>query len=139
LGILAYSVFWAGFSWPFVIRWGLASLVVILVLSTDLAGSTPTLKSALHDERLFTVKLDTKLCKGAGFCRDVCPRDCFTVDKPHKTASMPRAELCVRCGACIVQCPFDALSLVSPAGGRIEPEVVRKYKLNLLGKRRAPV
>jgi len=45
------------------------------------------------------------------------------------------SDRCVQCGACIVQCPFDALYLESPRGEIIYPEVIRKFKLNLLGKR----
>ena len=41
-----------------------------------------------------------------------------------------------QCGACIVQCPFDALSFRSPEGGVVAPATVRKFKLNLLGNRR---
>ncbi|MBN2224447.1 MAG: copper oxidase [Deltaproteobacteria bacterium] len=135
LGLVGYLIYWPGFSWPFLLRWGAACLIIILVLTLDLTGSTPTFKSGLHDERLLAVELDKKLCKGAGFCSEVCPRDCFAVDKPHKTASIPRAEFCVRCGACIVQCPFDALCFKSAAGDKISPETVRRYKLNLMGKR----
>jgi ferredoxin len=39
------------------------------------------------------------------------------------------------CGACIVQCPFDALCFESPSGGIVPPETVRRFKLNLLGTR----
>jgi hypothetical protein len=34
-----------------------------------------------------------------------------------------------------VQCPQDALFFENEAGARIEPDVIRKYKLNLLGRR----
>jgi ferredoxin len=41
----------------------------------------------------------------------------------------------VQCGACIVQCPFDALSFAAPDGTHVAPEVIREFKLNLLGSR----
>lgn len=54
----------------------------------------------------------------------------------RKCASI-RAEQCVQCGACIVQCPFDALYFQSPDGDVITPDTVRQFKLNLLGSRQA--
>ena len=48
---------------------------------------------------------------------------------------LARAHACVQCGACIVQCPFDALHFQHPDGGVIEPETIRRFKLNLVGKR----
>ena len=42
---------------------------------------------------------------------------------------------CIRCGACIVQCPRDALRFEDGEGHSIEPRVVRRFKLNLLGRR----
>ena len=41
----------------------------------------------------------------------------------------------MRCGARVVQCPLDALAFEDGAGRRIEPEVIRRFKLNLMGKR----
>jgi len=73
--------------------------------------------------------------KGAGFCETVCPKGVFEVNHHQKLASLPRAHGCVQCGACIVQCPFDALFFRSPDGGVIEPETVRRFKLNLIGTR----
>jgi hypothetical protein len=34
-----------------------------------------------------------------------------------------------------VQCPLDALAFEDAAGGRIEPDTIRRFKLNLLGRR----
>lgn len=135
LGVVAYGLITGDFHWKLFLRWGISSLVVILLLSMDLMGSTPLYKSSLHEDRLLSTALDQRKCRGAGLCEDVCPRDCFRVDKRQHMATMPRAESCIQCGACIVQCPFDALSFRSPDGKVILPEVIRKYKLNLMGKR----
>ncbi len=35
----------------------------------------------------------------------------------------------------LVQCPMDALSFEDENGARVEPETIRRFKLNLLGKR----
>lgn len=135
LGLVVYSIVIKDFSWGFILRWGFLSFVVLLVLGLDLAGSTPIYKSGLLEERRLKVVLDKKECRGAGFCEQVCPRNCFEVDKIEHTASMIGRERCIQCGACIVQCPFDALHFESPGGEKIPPETIRRFKLNLLGSR----
>jgi ferredoxin len=123
------------FGWPDFARWGVATLVVVLIVSMDLAGTTPVFKSSLHRDRLLRVSLDTELCTGCGACVQVCPRDCFRLDREARGATMPGAPRCVQCGACIVQCPFDALCFTGPKGETISPETIRKFKLNLMGHR----
>jgi ferredoxin len=111
------------------------ALVVILILTTDMPGNTPVYKSSHHEELEFDVVLDEGKCRGTGVCIDVCPRDCFTLNKKRRKAEMTGAARCERCAACIVQCPFDALSFVSGDGRTVSPETTRRYKLNLMGKR----
>jgi ferredoxin len=135
LGLLVYSLLIGDLSWGFILRWGFTSLIVILMLSIDLTGSTPVYKSGLLEGRLFKVVLDGEKCRGAGLCEAVCPRDCYELDKSRKFATIPRVERCIQCGACIVQCPFDALHFASPKGGIITPEDIRRFKLNMMGKR----
>jgi len=117
------------------VRWAIAALAVALVVGIDLSGSTPVLKSGLHGDRRMAIELDDELCTGAGFCETVCPVNVFEVDHHRKTATLPRAGACVQCGACIVQCPFDALHFRLDDGNVVTPETVRRYKLNLMGKR----
>ncbi|MDY7077097.1 MAG: HgcAB-like fusion protein [Chloroflexota bacterium] len=135
LGLVAYAALVGNFTWGLALRWGLVSFVIIFILSVDLRGFTPTYKGNFLDGEPIKVTLDTSKCKGTGFCEQVCPRGCFEVDRQRRTASMPRADLCIQCGACIVQCPFDALYFESAQGGIIPPETTRRFKLNLMGKR----
>jgi NAD-dependent dihydropyrimidine dehydrogenase PreA subunit len=136
LGVVGYTV-WAGdFSWALVFRWGLSSLIVVLILGLDLMGSTPFYKSGLHEDRLLHIVLDEDRCEGAGFCEQVCPTNVFEVDYDRRIASVPRVGQCVQCGACIVQCPLDALYFRSPKGDVVAPATVRRFKLNLLGNRK---
>lgn len=135
LALLAYGNATGQFGWGFFLRWGVVTLIVIVAVTVDLMGSTPTYKSGLHEDRFFTVVLDEQKCKGAGFCEQVCPAHCYDIDQDRRVARMARSDKCVQCGACIIQCPFDALSFHSPAGDTILPETLRKFKLNLLGKR----
>ena len=133
--LFGYALLIGGLSWASLLRWSATSLVVVVLLSIDLMGSTPTYKSGLHEDRLLRIILDPHLCKGAGFCEQVCPVEVFEVDDIRHMATLPRAHQCVQCGACIVQCPFDALCFQSPSGDVVLPESVRSFKLNLLGHR----
>ena len=135
VGILVPISSFGGAGGAFILRWGLLSLVVLLILGVDFLGSTSIYKSGLHEDRQLKVLLDQGRCRGIGYCEDVCPRQCYDVDRESRRASMPRAEKCVQCGACIVQCPCDALSFGTPTGGIIPPETIRRFKLNLTGKR----
>ncbi len=134
-GIAAYAAVAHVPLWPAMLRWGSSSLVVLLLLSLDLTGSTPVYKSGLHEDRLLRITLDAERCQGAAFCEQVCPVDVFVVDHTRRLAALPGAAQCVQCGACIVQCPFDALYFRGPQGETVSPETVRRFKLNLLGKR----
>ncbi len=135
IGLTIYSLASDHFTGGFLLRWGLTSLAVITILSIDLRGSTPVYHSGLSEDRLLQVYLDKTKCRGAGFCEQVCPRDCYRVNKGKRTTTMPRAEQCLQCGACIVQCPYDALYFKNPKGEVIPPESIRRFKMNLLGKR----
>lgn len=135
LCLLFYSILSHHFSWIFSLRWGILSLIVVLLLNIDLKGSTPVHKSPWHEERLISVFLEKKKCRGVGFCEDVCPRNCFMVDREKKKTTMPGARRCINCGACIVQCPHDALRFKNLEGEEISPESIRRLKLNLWGKR----
>ncbi len=135
VALLTYSLLSRNDSGAFLLHWGFASLVLILLISIDLMGSTPVYKSGLHEDRFLRITLERGKCRGAAFCEQVCPRNCYQVDHRQHKATIPRADYCVQCGACIVQCPFDALFFRSPSGEVLPPEIIRKFKLNLLGKR----
>ena len=133
--LLGFSAMTNTFAWPLILRWGFIFLVIILIVSLDLMGSTPIYKSGLHEDRFLKVVLDERKCRAAGFCEQVCPRNCYEVDGSRHTATMPGAKKCVQCGACVVQCPFDAVYFMGPDGEILPPATVRRFKLNLLGKR----
>jgi len=99
----------------------------------DLKGGSPLLVGDLFEAEL-KIMIDGKKCRGAAFCETVCPRNCYEVNRERRIATLPRAEKCVQCGACIIQCPFDALYFKNSRGEVILPETMRKYKQNLLGK-----
>jgi NAD-dependent dihydropyrimidine dehydrogenase PreA subunit len=134
LGLTAFSVLADTFTPGFILRWGIILTIIVLVISIDLMGSTPVYKSGMHPDRLFRIALNDQ-CTGAGLCEQVCPRNCYEIDREKHRAAIPRSDRCVQCGACIVQCPRDALSFINPAGETLSPDIIRRYKLNLMGKR----
>ncbi len=80
--------------------------------------------------------LDRERCRGVFTCWEVCPEACFERRPEARQVELVHGERCVRCGACVVQCPMDALAFEDDAGRRIDPEEIRRFKLNLLGRRR---
>ena len=133
--LVAYGLLVADWGWMTILGWALVSLAAALLISLDLAGSTPVYKSSLHEDRLLSVALDVDKCQGRAICREVCPKNRFQIDSQAHKASIISENECVQCGACIVQCPEDALAFVDRRGRRIPPEEIRKYKLNLMGER----
>lgn len=140
------TIIMLGFSWIYLnyfnlftlsrlIRWMIIDFLIVAISTMDLMGVTPTYKSSMSEERFFRIKVDENACKGARFCEDVCPKNCFVFNEEKRIVYIPHEEQCVQCGACIVQCPFDALYFENPRGEKIAPEIIRTYKINMLGKR----
>ena len=118
-----------------VINWSIFSLILVIAITFDMLGNTPTYKSSMSEERFLSITLDTEKCKGAAYCEVVCPRGCFEVDHVNHKARIVDKTLCVKCGACVTQCPFDALYYRNPEGEIVPPETIRIFKLNMMGKR----
>ena len=135
LGSLALLWSSGDLAWGTSVKWGIAIALVVVGLTVDLPGTTPVLKSGLHTERALQVQIDPSACRGDGICAAVCPRGCIVLDRSEHVAFVARGDRCVRCGACVVQCPHDALSLVGPQGKVITADIARRYKLDLMGER----
>lgn len=112
-----------------------APLAITGLLTFDYAGSTPLEGSSHFDGQDWKITLDLERCAGLYSCWEVCPEACFEKREERKQVELAHDERCVRCGACIVQCPKDALFFETADGSRIEPAVLRQFKLNLLGRR----
>jgi NAD-dependent dihydropyrimidine dehydrogenase PreA subunit len=108
VGLAIYSILTGDQGWAFFLRWAFISLVLVLIVSLDLMGSTPVYKSGLHEDRWLEISLDEAKCRGVGFCEQVCPRNCYEMDLARPKVTLPGPDRCVQCGACVVQCPFDA-------------------------------
>lgn len=135
LGTVIYTIILNSFEpWLFA-RWCIFSLIVSIIIVIDLTGTTPIFKSDTHGDKVFTIKVDSKKCKGTEICLSVCPRNCFEMNEERNLTIFKREHDCVQCSACIVQCPFDAIQFEDQKGNILTPEIVRKFKLNLSGKR----
>jgi NAD-dependent dihydropyrimidine dehydrogenase PreA subunit len=117
----------------------LASVAASWLLTYDYAGSTPIEGGSHFKEALWNIKLDLDRCKGVYFCWQVCPEACFDKREDIRKVELARNDSCIRCGACVVQCPTDALYFQNSTGHRIEPDTIRRFKLNLLGQRSVDV
>ena len=106
------------------------------LLTFDFAGSSPTQASGLFEEKEFRVALDLERCSGAyNLLGGLSGGRASRSGRRFTRWRSSHADRCIRCGACVVQCPQDALAFEAPEGRRVEPEHVRRYKLNLLGRR----
>ncbi len=113
----------------------LGGIVFSALLTFDYSGSTPIEGGSHFKEARWHITLDLDRCKGVYFCWQVCPEACFDKREDVRKVEIARSDSCIRCGACVVQCPTDALSFEDESGNRIEPETIRRFKLNLLGER----
>lgn len=113
----------------------LASILVSALLTYDYTGSTPIEGGSHFKEARWHITLDLDRCKGVYFCWQVCPEACFEKRDDVRKVEIAHSDRCIRCGACVVQCPTDALSFEDGRGRKIEPETIRRFKLNLLGQR----
>ncbi len=138
---LAASLFWfalavlAGAGHAALIAVPLASVAISGLLTFDYKGSTPIEGGSHFKEARWHITLDTERCRGVYFCWQVCPEACFEKREEVRKVQLAHSDRCIRCGACVVQCPTDALSFEDQRGRRIEPATIRRFKLNLFGQR----
>ena len=81
------------------------------------------------------ITLEETLCTGETDCVEVCPKAVLTMDPDEQLVLIIDSGACVQCGACIVQCPSDALFFQYDDGSIVGPEVIRRTRLNLLARR----
>ena len=118
----------------------IASALLTVILTYDYSGSTPIEGGSHFEERRWNITLDRDRCNGIYSCWEVCPEACFEKSSPETPGDQRKVDLadserCICCGACIVQCPEDALYFEDEKGLRVKPDTIRRFKLNLMGRR----
>ncbi len=61
--------------------------------------------------RNLQIHFDPQKCTGVYQCYEVCPVDCWTPDYENHKVIFHDQERCIACGACVLQCPEDAIEL----------------------------
>lgn len=61
-----------------------------------------------------TLELFPDKCTGCFRCIEVCPHHVFIID--GKKASINDKDLCMECGACMINCAFGAISVNAGVG-----------------------
>ena len=119
---------------------GLGSAIAMAILGVDLAGTTPWYGSYINTFRNEArIELVEERCTGSATCVLVCPRDVLLMNGPARKVDIVRPADCIQCGACIVQCPQDALRFRYQDDRVVEAATIRSTRMNLLGRRTVPV
>ena len=78
----------------------------------------PTLRSSLKEHlriarelRSLEIHFYPEKCKGVWQCYEVCPIGCWTPDRTRRVVVFHDPDKCIACGACVLQCPEDAIEL----------------------------
>jgi NAD-dependent dihydropyrimidine dehydrogenase PreA subunit len=81
-------------------------------------STQPTFKSSLAEHwhiartlRNMQIHFDADKCTGAWECYEVCPIGCWTPHREQRKVEFHDPEQCIACGACVLQCPSDAIEL----------------------------
>lgn len=116
---------------------GLVGLLTGGVLTFDLAGTTPDQGSGYLRTYDYRVELEAGRCTGTARCVLICPRG--VIEMREGKAVIAKPNNCIRCAACIVQCPEDALHFIFRDGTVIDAATARSCKLDLHGRRTVKV
>jgi NAD-dependent dihydropyrimidine dehydrogenase PreA subunit len=78
----------------------------------------PNLKSSLKEHlkfarelRYLEIHFSPEKCKGVWQCYNVCPVGCWTPDYDRRKVIFHDGARCIACGACVLQCPEEAIAL----------------------------
>lgn len=81
-------------------------------------SGAPSLNSLLKEHwelaqslRNLQIHFDADRCKGVWQCYEVCPVGCWEPDYDRRKVIFHDGERCIACGACVLQCPENAIAL----------------------------
>lgn len=61
-----------------------------------------------------TLQYDSTQCAGCSYCTQVCPHSVFAMK--NKKAVIVNQSACMECGACKMNCAYDAINVTSGTG-----------------------
>lgn len=66
--------------------------------------------------KTYNVVVDSKQCKGCGYCAEMCPRQVYELGTElngagYEFMTVAQADRCVGCLACVMACPDFAISV----------------------------
>jgi len=65
-------------------------------------------------KNVVTLEQDIALCKNCNQCLDVCPHQVFS--RKEEGLRIVNRDACIECGACVRNCPFNALHVEAGVG-----------------------
>ena len=65
----------------------------------------------VQELRYLHIKFDPGRCTGVWECYEVCPVGCWRPNYETGVAEFRNGQRCIACGACVLQCPQDAIQL----------------------------
>ena len=68
----------------------------------------------IYLQDVVTLRLDIEKCTGCGLCLEVCPQAVLAMDNGR--AGIGDRDACMECGACAMNCPFDAIFVQAGVG-----------------------
>jgi NAD-dependent dihydropyrimidine dehydrogenase PreA subunit len=117
-----------------------ASVAGIAIVSIDLAAVTPWYGSYINTfHNQAHIELVADRCTAAEDCVQVCPRDVLEMNESQRKVEIKKSDWCIQCGACIVQCPSDALRFRYDDGRVVEAPTIRRTRMNMVGRRTVEV
>ena len=65
-------------------------------------------------KNVVSLKLITEKCTGCSMCIKVCPHEVFSMN--NSKAEITDKDSCMECGACAMNCAFEAIEVKSGTG-----------------------
>jgi NAD-dependent dihydropyrimidine dehydrogenase PreA subunit len=72
------------------------------------------MKELIYLPDVVTLQLFQETCNGCGMCIKVCPHEVFELS--GRKAHIINRDYCMECGACALNCPTGAISVISGVG-----------------------